>query len=203
MDEMAANAVNIISSVRDMNMAGGKNKENIDALVEEVSRFKVSKRSVIVGTAMPDYVWDETFATGNETIDSQHRTLFDALNRLLAAIRSGGAAETKGELKKAVDFLNDYTIKHFFEEEQIQKQANYPDYPNHHRMHEGFKATVRELARKLILKGANEDLVTEVRKRLGEWLVTHIKGQDIKLGLYLRDRHLLSSKKLNESTCLP
>ncbi|MDR2444831.1 MAG: bacteriohemerythrin [Spirochaetaceae bacterium] len=198
MDEMAINAANIISSVRDMNAAGGKNKENINALVEEVSRFKVSKRQVTAGTAMPGYVWDETFATGNETIDSQHRTLFDALNRLLAAIQSGKTAETKGELKKAVDFLNDYTIKHFFEEEQIQQQANYPDYPNHHKMHEDFKVTVRELSRELIIRGANEDLVATVRKKLGEWLVTHIKGQDIKLGLYLRDRHLLSSRKLPE-----
>jgi hemerythrin-like metal-binding protein len=197
MDEMATGAGNIISSVRDMNAAGGKNKENIDALVEEVSRFKVSRHPVsrnpvseqaaVPGAAAPDYVWDKTFATGNETIDSQHRTLFDALNRLLAAMRSG---EAKDGLEKAVDFLNDYTIKHFFDEEQIQLKAGYPDYPNHHKMHEAFKATVQEMAHKLILKGVNEDLVAEVRKKLGAWLVTHIKGQDIKLGVYLKDRHL-------------
>jgi methyl-accepting chemotaxis protein len=97
MDEMAAGVGNIISSVRDMNTAGGTNKENIDALVEEVSRFKVSKNlmsKTLAGTATPDYVWDETFATGDETIDSQHRTLFDALNRLLAARRLGVCRES-------------------------------------------------------------------------------------------------------------
>jgi hemerythrin-like metal-binding protein len=199
MDEMAAGAGNIISSVRDMNAAGGKNKENIDALVEEVSRFKVSKRNpvsrnpvpghpVVAAPAAPDYVWDETFATGNETIDSQHRTLFDALNRLLAVMRAGDEADAiKEELKKAVDFLNDYTIKHFFDEEQIQLKAGYPDYPNHHKMHEAFKATVREIDHELILQGATETLVADVRKKLGEWLVTHIKGQDIKLGVYLKE----------------
>ncbi|MDR1470595.1 MAG: bacteriohemerythrin [Spirochaetaceae bacterium] len=185
MDEMAAGAGSIISSVRDMNTAGGINKENIDTLVEEVSRFKVSKAPVVAGTATPDYVWDETFATGNKTIDRQHKTLFDALNRLLAAMRAG---EAGGKLKEAIDFLNDYTIKHFFDEEQIQQQARYPGYPEHHRMHEDFKATVQKLARQLILKGPEEDLIDEVRKRLGEWLVTHIKGQDIKLGAYLAKR---------------
>jgi hemerythrin-like metal-binding protein len=155
MDEMAVGVGNIISSVRDMNTSGGTNKENIDTLVEEVSRFKVSKHPVSrnpngAETAVPDYVWDETFATGDKTIDSQHQMLFDVLNRLLAAMRTG---EAKEELKKAVDFLNEYTIKHFFDEEQIQQQAHYPDYPNHRKMHEAFKETVRELAHELILNG--------------------------------------------------
>ena len=188
MDEMAAGVGTIINSARDMNTSGEKNKENIDTLVEEVSRFKVAKHPIAAGAAVPDYVWDESFATGDKTIDSQHQTLFDALNRLLAAMRSGETKDAKGELKKAVDFLNDYTIKHFFDEEQIQQQAGYPYYPNHHKLHEGFKETVRKLARELILRGARDDLIAEVRKKLGDWLVVHIKGQDIKLGKYLKER---------------
>jgi methyl-accepting chemotaxis protein len=187
MDEMAVSAGNIITSVNDVNVTSGKNKENIDNLVEEVSRFKVSRAVVISEEAVPDYVWDQTFATGNDTIDSQHKTLFDALNRLLANMRKG---EVGDELKRALDFLNDYTIKHFFEEEQIQQQAEYPDYPKHHKMHEWFKATVRDLGRELILKGPNEELIADVRKKLGDWLVTHIKVQDIKLGAYLREHAL-------------
>jgi methyl-accepting chemotaxis protein len=199
MDEMALGAGKIIASVRDVNEASGRNKESIDTLVEEVSRFKVGTRpddnggsadtaARGAGTAgtdnAPEYVWDETFATGNGTIDSQHQTLFNAINRLLFALRAGQAKE---ELKKAIDFLNDYTVKHFFEEEQIQQAARYPGYPAHHKMHEDFKAVVRKLGRELIMKGASDKLITDVRKKIGDWLVTHIKGQDVKLGAYLRE----------------
>ncbi|MDR1365641.1 MAG: bacteriohemerythrin [Holosporales bacterium] len=185
MDEMAIGTGNIITSIYDANEASGINKENIDTLAEEVSRFKVVQSGIVAEGVVADYVWDKTFATGNETIDNQHKTLFDALNRLLAAMRSGKAGD---ELKKALDFLSDYTVKHFFDEEQIQKRAAYPDYPNHHKMHESFKKTVKELGGELIMKGASEKLVSEVRQKLGNWLVTHIKGQDIKLGLYLQKK---------------
>jgi methyl-accepting chemotaxis protein len=187
MDEMAVGTGNIITSVREVNEAGGKNKTNIDSLVEEVSRFKVSRSVALANNAVTEeYVWDETFATGNETIDRQHKTLFDALNRLLAAMRKGNAG-AKAELKNALDFLSDYTVKHFFEEEQIQQHAGYPDYPNHHRLHEDFKATVQALGHELIMKGASETLLIEVRKKIGNWLVAHIKGQDVRLGRYLRE----------------
>jgi methyl-accepting chemotaxis protein len=185
MDEMAVGTGNIITSIYDANEASDINKENIDTLAEEVGRFKVAQSGMVAEGTVPDYVWDQTFATGNETIDNQHKTLFDALNRLLAAMRKGKAGD---ELKKALDFLSDYTVKHFFDEEQIQKRASYPDYPNHHKMHESFKKTVKELGGELIMKGASEKLVSEVRQKIGNWLVTHIKGQDIKLGLYLRKK---------------
>jgi hemerythrin len=92
----------------------------------------------------------------------------------------------KDELEKSLNFLNDYTIKHFFDEEQVQQKYNYPDYPNHKKLHDDFKAVVRDLKVKLIMKGASEDLVNEVRTKIGDWLVTHIKGQDIKLAAYIK-----------------
>jgi methyl-accepting chemotaxis protein len=185
MDEMALGAGNIVSSVYQVNEAGGMNKANIDALVEELSHFKVSRSAMIAKDAAREYVWDKSFATGNETIDSQHKMLFDAINKLIAAMREKVAGT---ELKKAIDFLSDYTVKHFFEEEQIQQQAGYPDYPNHRNMHENFKMVVKELSHKLILNGAKESLINDVREKIGNWLVTHIKGQDIKLGIYLRGK---------------
>jgi methyl-accepting chemotaxis protein len=185
MDEMALGAGNIVSSVHQVNEAGSMNKANIDALVEEVSRFKVSRAAMIAKDAAWEYVWDKSFATGNKTIDSQHKMLFDAINKLITAMRENAAGT---ELKNAINFLSDYTVKHFFDEEQIQKQAGYPDYPSHHKMHEDFKMVVKELSHKLILSGANEGLINDVREKIGNWLVTHIKGQDIKLGMYLREK---------------
>jgi hemerythrin len=128
---------------------------------------------------------DSSFMTGHELIDGQHKQLFDAVNSLIDSCEKGKGQE---DLLKNLDFLNEYTIKHFFEEEQIQKACNYPDYENHKKIHEAFKAAVREFKVKMIMKGASADLVTEVRKVIGDWLGTHIKGQDVKLGAYIKAR---------------
>jgi hemerythrin len=129
-----------------------------------------------------EYVWDDSFKTGNELIDKQHKQLFEAINDLLK-ISSGGES---AELKKSLDFLNEYTIKHFFDEEQLQQKYKYPDYPNHKKLHENFKALVRELSHQWIMNGASDSLTDEVKTKIGDWLVSHIKGQDIKIGAYIK-----------------
>ncbi|MDR3161580.1 MAG: hemerythrin family protein [Spirochaetaceae bacterium] len=130
-----------------------------------------------------DYSWDKSLETGNEMIDSQHKQLIAALNSLLEVCRAGKGKE---ELAKSLDFLNEYTIKHFFEEEQLQQKYEYPDYPNHKKLHDNFKAVVRDLRVKLIMKGVSDELIAEVKASVGDWLVTHIKGQDVKIAAHIR-----------------
>jgi hemerythrin-like metal-binding protein len=135
---------------------------------------------------MFQYQWDESFSTGFGMIDEQHKQLFAALNELLAACQENKGSE---ELTKSLNFLSDYTIKHFFDEEQIQKKYSYPDYPAHKILHENFKKTVRDLKVKLIMTGPSEALIDEVKTKIGSWLITHIKGNDIKLGEYIRQQN--------------
>jgi hemerythrin len=96
--------------------------------------------------------------------------------------------KSNDELKKSLDFLNDYTIKHFYEEEQLQKKYEYPDYPNHKELHEGLKKVVRDLQVQLIMKGPSEELVKSVQTKVGDWLVAHIKTQDVRIGTHLKSK---------------
>jgi hemerythrin len=132
-----------------------------------------------------EYLWDKSLETGNQMIDAQHKQLFAAINDLIRTCESG---KGKDELKKSMDFLNSYTIKHFFDEEQLQQQHKYPDYENHKKYHEGFKKEVRDLSVELIMKGASDSLLKDVQVKIGDWLVTHIKGQDIKVAAHIRSR---------------
>jgi hemerythrin len=131
------------------------------------------------------YSWDNSLETQNALIDEQHKKLFDALN---AFLRTSSEKKSREEVKKSLDFLNDYTIKHFFDEEQLQKQYEYPDYPNHHELHEGLKKTVRELQHDFIMNGPSAKLISEVEKKVGDWLVAHIKTQDVKIGAYIKSK---------------
>jgi hemerythrin-like metal-binding protein len=132
-----------------------------------------------------DFPWDESLATGHEIIDGQHRQLFVAINALFDAFRSGKGAE---ELASALNFLQNYTLKHFADEEAIQREYGYPDYPNHRRLHEGLTAVVKELNGKLSTQGISDALIREVHQKVGVWLVTHIKAQDTKLAAYIRSK---------------
>jgi hemerythrin len=134
------------------------------------------------------YVWDKSLAVGNQMIDEQHQQLIAALNDFLGAFSE---KKSNDELKKSLDFLNDYTIKHFYEEEQLQKKYEYPDYPNHKELHEGLKKVVRDLQVQFIMKGPSEELAQSIQIKVGDWLVTHIKSQDVKIGAHLRSKGIV------------
>ncbi|MDR2632906.1 MAG: hemerythrin family protein [Treponema sp.] len=135
---------------------------------------------------MGAYRWDSTLETGHEVIDTQHQQLFAAINKLLETCEVKKGSE---ELTKNLDFLNTYTIKHFFDEEKIQQKYNYPDYPNHKQYHETFKNTVKDLTHRLIWSGPTEELIKEVYSSIGDWLVSHIKIQDFKLAKYIKSKN--------------
>jgi hemerythrin len=134
------------------------------------------------------YTWEKSLETGNQTIDGQHKQLIAALNDFLTAYNE---KKSNDELKKSLDFLTDYTIKHFFEEEQLQKKYEYPDYENHHGLHEGVKKIVRDLQVQFIMKGASEALFNDVQVKVGDWLVAHIKSQDTKIGAHLKSKGVI------------
>ena len=123
--------------------------------------------------------------TGNNLIDSEHKQLFEAVNKLLDACSKG---QGRIEIEKTTKFLYDYTVKHFADEERLQVQSKYPDYQNHKLAHEGFKKTVLELNKKLNEQGATIVLVGEVNNVIAGWLINHIKREDKKLAEYLRNK---------------
>ena len=108
----------------------------------------------------------------------------------MAAVNNLIEASTSGQGDKAVmetlDFLTGYAIKHFMDEEKLQVQFNYPDYLNHKRIHDEFKAKVGELAGKVAKEGPTEDLINEVSTAIGSWLLNHIKGDDFRMAAFVK-----------------
>jgi hemerythrin len=129
------------------------------------------------------YTWSKDLETGNTAIDTQHKQLIQAVNELLDAC-SGGKG--RNEIQKTIRFLNDYTIKHFSDEEALQLKYKYPDYPNHKRYHEEFKKTVRELSDQITKEGPTIALVGKVNSSIGNWLVSHIKREDTKVAAHIK-----------------
>jgi hemerythrin len=131
------------------------------------------------------YQWDSSLETGYELVDNQHKQLIKALNSLVEASQSG---QGDNAVMQTVDFLTGYTIKHFADEEKLQKQYDYPDFLNHKRIHDDFKVTVKGMTDRLIKEGPTSELVTEVSSAVGAWLLNHIKGDDFRMAAYVKAR---------------
>ena len=131
------------------------------------------------------YIWVEGWATGNVTIDTQHKQLFKAINDLLDAC-SGGRG--RAHISATMKFLIEYTAKHFGDEEKLQQQYHYPDFLNHKKLHDGFKSVVSELAKRLQVEGPTISLVAEVNSNTGGWLVNHIHNEDKRVAAYIRSQ---------------
>ena len=132
-----------------------------------------------------EYTWDKTLETGHEKIDEQHKQLFDTLVTLIDATRQGSARE---EIYKTLDFLAEYTVMHFKTEEDLQLEYGYPDYSIHKQSHDEFKTTIKNQIYTLQKKGPEKELIDIVAQTVGDWLVTHIKGNDIEMTAYLKSQ---------------
>jgi hemerythrin len=129
------------------------------------------------------YQWDSSLECGYELVDNQHKQLVAALNNLIEASQSGKGDQV---VMQTMDFLAGYTIKHFADEEKLQVKYDYPDYLNHKRIHDEFKATVKELTDKVVREGPSQELLNVVTSAVGAWLLNHIKGDDFRMAAYVK-----------------
>ena len=139
---------------------------------------KIQRNRIPVRT----YDFTEDLLTGNDMIDEQHEQLFGHINNLL---RACGEGKGRVELGRVVQFLIDYTEEHFSAEERLQDKYKYPDRENHKRYHEVFEHALREMADELEREGATVTLVGKINKSVGDWLVNHVKKQDVRVAAHI------------------
>jgi hemerythrin len=131
------------------------------------------------------FVWRPELATGNAVIDNQHQQLFAAADALFNACQID---RERQEVEKTLAFLADYTSQHFADEEALQATYNYPGYPAHKQAHVAFTERVQGLAAKLSQDGPTDDFISEVYIAIGEWLLSHIRDDDLKMAVYIQGK---------------
>lgn len=129
-----------------------------------------------------DMIWNKNWSVGVDKIDNQHKELFDRINKLMSAMKEG---KGKDEVINTLDFLEGYVVKHFNDEEELQRKNNYPKYDIQHKEHEEFKNSLKELRTLCETKGMSAVLVINIQKNMSDWWRKHIKDLDMDLGNYL------------------
>ena len=129
------------------------------------------------------YQWDSSLETGYEKVDNQHKQLVAAVNNLMDASAKGRGDKA---VLETLDFLTGYAVKHFADEEQLQIDYEYPDYLNHKRLHDEFKAVVGNLTKRVMEKGPTIEMIDIVSSTVGGWLLNHIKGDDFRMAAFIK-----------------
>lgn len=125
---------------------------------------------------MSDFlVWTEKYATGVETIDGDHQTLFMMVNALNDAMAHDDAP---AQMPGLFSHLIDYTRTHFAREEALMAEHGYPMLDEHREKHRQLTET---LARMLDdFEAAPETFpVDGLMDFLKDWLTSHVLKSDM------------------------
>ena len=134
-------------------------------------------------------MWKDYYSIGVETIDDQHKELFKNLGDFIMLVRD---KEIKWEdrldkAKETLDFLQEYVVFHFDDEEKFQESINYPDIEIHKEAHRQFKEGINEYVEIFNEGGFTEDKMQEFSAKLMTWLIMHVGKMDQEIGKFVRE----------------
>lgn len=123
--------------------------------------------------------------TGVAKIDAQHKELVSRINAVLAM---GTKAVSTEETRKTIDFLGEYIIKHFGEEEALQRQSKYDKYEWHKQQHAIYIDSFKKIKADFLANGASPKFTASLNTSIVHWIINHIKNVDVAFGKYYKSQ---------------
>jgi hemerythrin len=120
--------------------------------------------------------------TNVSLIDEQHKELF---NRINAVSTMGTRSTGKDETEKTLDLLNAYVVKHFGDEEALQRKCGYPKYDMHRAQHQIYINECKRMKSEYMKNGPSVQFTLQLSKSIIDWIIKHIKNVDKELGVYI------------------
>lgn len=124
--------------------------------------------------------WSPDFCLGLSEIDHQHEALFRMINDLWQGTLRGDKSAT---IAKTLTELEDYTITHFREEENLMRACGYPSLAAHKAEHELF---IGKLAEEKAKFTASTRMSSDLLIFLNNWLIKHIRNSDTRYADFYR-----------------
>jgi hemerythrin len=123
--------------------------------------------------------WEESYSTGVEKLDNQHKSLFQFCNDIEGIINDGGIS--KEFMVSALKYLDQYVKVHFGQEETCMHKHACPIAGTNKIAHEKFIEAFHKFQSRLNEKGDTDGCLEELHHFLETWLVEHICKIDTKL----------------------
>lgn len=122
-------------------------------------------------------IWDEHFSVDIVAMDKQHQVIFDHMSAISSALEEE-APRLKSELM--LETFDIYCKMHFFEEERLMDEMQYPALAGHRRQHDLFVSNLEGFMER---KHQGLDDFLAIR----DWFLSHIIQEDIPYGAFRRD----------------
>ena len=121
----------------------------------------------------PFIEWSESYSVGVPAMDQHHKKLFDLINSLHAAMRTG---QSRTALGATLEELANYVNYHFAAEEKLMKQHKCSGLADQIAAHTDLVEKVTALRQQFA--SGQQGLGVEVLNMLRDWLVNHIQRKD-------------------------
>lgn len=127
---------------------------------------------------MSFYDWNDFKRVGVDHIDHQHEMLFGYINELhtINEKEINGEKIQISDIAAIFDKLNEYTIKHFEDEESLMREIKFPGYLRHKQVHDTLRSQQEYLKKEFERVGRS--IVPKMIAFLGTWLQGHINHTD-------------------------
>ena len=130
-------------------------------------------------------IWKEQYALGVSLIDRQHKELFVRVEAFMKALRAATPWEDKVQLiNETLEFMQNYVVEHFRDEENYQRKIEYPGYAEHKKTHDEMVRFVSQVAQEYKSNGCNEQLIQQFGGKLLAWLINHVASDDRRIAAY-------------------
>lgn len=123
-------------------------------------------------------MWKDSYRIGVDRIDEQHIELFRMTEELVTAVKNGATVET---YQKILEFLKDYVIYHFRDEEAYQASIGYSGLEAHQKEHRQFTQTVQNYEKRLTESGFDVKIIKDLAGTVTAWLIYHVVDTDQKI----------------------
>jgi hemerythrin-like metal-binding protein len=121
------------------------------------------------------FEWNDKYAIGVASIDTQHKGLYAIGAELYSAMSAGQARE---RMSSILARLVQYTENHFAFEERLMQQHHYPDFAAHKAVHDALIKKIAEFRADVVM--GKIGIGIPLLKFVEEWLTDHIGKTDRK-----------------------
>ena len=137
--------------------------------------------------------WEDSLKTGDDSLDFQHKYLFDTFNKLGDAISLEQGTENINTILGRLKF---YAEWHFGKEEACMERHNCPIAQTNKKAHTTFLDMFNLYHKEYNQSGGSIDLAVKIHETLADWLLKHVIGIDTKLYPCI---HPAPNKNLNKT----
>lgn len=131
---------------------------------------------------MTDIKWDAKYSIGHERIDHEHQVFLDLIRNASLAVENN---YPKDKVLRLMNEVKKYAEFHFYSEENIMLDVEYPDYEEHCKKHRMLLSNLENQLHNYNTYNGDLSVVVEF---LYNWFALHTTTIDKELAAYIQDQ---------------